>query len=122
MHASLHARVKLCAQRGLACFPDSIDTSISLIRPNLAEILACACKLIGCMHTSLCAWGEVCACSSDSIDTLISLIQPNLAEIWASAHKHIVDMQARLNAWVVLCTQIGLVCSPDSIDTLFSLI
>ena len=93
MHTSFRAPVILFAQRGLAFSPDSIDTLISLIQPKLAEIWACACKHIGCMHASLCAQGEVYAqngqdCSPDSIDTLISLIHYNLAEIWAYAHKH----------------------------------
>ena len=34
--------VKLCTVKGLACFPVSIDTLISLFWPNLAEIWACA--------------------------------------------------------------------------------
>ena len=50
MHASLHAWVDLCAQKDPACYPDSIDTLISLIRSNLAEIWACACK---CKYPSL---------------------------------------------------------------------
>ena len=58
MHASLHAWIKLCAWRGPACSSDSIDTLISLIRPNLAEIWACARNHIGCMHARLCAWSE----------------------------------------------------------------
>ena len=94
MHASLHARVDLCAQKDLACYPDSIDTLIFLIRYNLAEILACAPEHIGCMHTSLSAWVDLCsqkdtACYLDSIDTLISLIRSNLAEIWACARINI---------------------------------
>ena len=36
---SLSAWVTICAQAGLAC-SDSIDTLISLIQPNLAEIWA----------------------------------------------------------------------------------
>jgi len=79
MHASLHAQVDLCAQKYPACYPDSIDTLISLIRSNLAEIWASACKHIGCMHASLRAQVDLCAqkdlaCYPDSIDTLISLI------------------------------------------------
>ena len=79
MHASLPARVLLCAQKDPACYPDSIDTLIFLIRYNLAEIWACACEHIGCMHASLCAWVDLCAqeslaCFPDSGDTLISLI------------------------------------------------
>ena len=61
MRASLHAQVDLCAQNDLACYPDSIDTLISLIRSNLAEILACARKHIGCMHASLHAQVDLCA-------------------------------------------------------------
>ena len=61
MHASLRAWVDLCAQKHPVCYPDSIDTLISLIRSNLAEIWACACKHIGGMHASLIAGGEVCA-------------------------------------------------------------
>ena len=38
MHTNLRAQFKLCAETGLACSPDSIDTLISLIRTNLAEI------------------------------------------------------------------------------------
>ena len=79
MRASLRARVDLCAQKDLACYPDSIDTLISLIQSNLAEIWACAHKHIGCMHAGLRAWVDLCAqkdpaCYPDSIDTLISLI------------------------------------------------
>ena len=33
---------ELCAQIGPACYPDSIDTLISLIPLNLAELLSCA--------------------------------------------------------------------------------
>ena len=44
--ASLCAQVKLWAKRGPAYSPDSIDTLISLIRPNVAEIWACAIKYI----------------------------------------------------------------------------
>ena len=78
----------MCAQRVLALSPDSIDTLISLIRPNLTEILVCAHKHIGCMHAGLCAPGDLFAQKGpayypDSIDALISLIQPNSAEIWA---------------------------------------
>ena len=74
MHATLHALVKLCADPSPACSPDSIDALISLIGPNLDEIMACACKHIGYMHTSLPAQGEVCtrkgqACPPESIDT-----------------------------------------------------
>ena len=79
MRASLHARVDLCAQKDPACYPDSIDTLISLIPSNLAEICACACKHIGCIQASLHARCDLCAqkglaCYPDSIDTLISLI------------------------------------------------
>merc|ERR1711954_531413 len=79
MHASLRAQVDLCVQKDPACYPDSIDTLISLIRSNLAEIWAFARKHIGCMHASLHAWDDLCAlkdleCYPDSIDTLISLI------------------------------------------------
>ena len=82
------AWVMLCAHICLACFPDSIDTLISLIWPNFTEIWACAHKHKVCMHASLHAWVILSAqtdpmCSPDSIDTLISLIQHNLAEIWA---------------------------------------
>ena len=35
---NMHAQVKLCAERGPAQSPDSIDTLISLINSNLAEI------------------------------------------------------------------------------------
>ena len=119
--------IKLCAQRGLACSPYSIDTLISLIQPNLAEIWACACKHIGCMHTSLRALVDLCAqkdpaCYPDSIDTLISLIQSNLADIWACACKHIVCMHTSLGAQVKLCAQRGRACPLDSIDILISLI
>ena len=44
VHTSLFAWVALYAQRGQACSPDSMDSLISLIWPNLAEILACAFK------------------------------------------------------------------------------
>ena len=127
MHASLHARVDLGAQKDPACYPDSLDSLISLIRSNLAEIWACARKHIGCIHASL--HGQVDlytqnnpACYPDSIDTLISLIQPNLAEISAQAHKHIVCMHANLCARVKFCARRGQACSPDSIDILISLI
>merc|ERR1712081_163062 len=84
----------ICAQKDPACYPDSIDSLISLIQSNWAEIWACARRKIGCMHASLHARVDLCAqkdpsCYPDSIDTLISLIQFNLAEIWACAHKHI---------------------------------
>ena len=42
VHTSLFAWVTLYAQRGQAYSPDSMDSLISLIWPNLAEILACA--------------------------------------------------------------------------------
>ena len=79
MYASLRAWVVSCAQKDPACYPDSIDTFISLIQSNLAEIWACAHKHIGYMHASLRAWVDLCAqkdlaCYPDSIDTLISLI------------------------------------------------
>ena len=94
MNARLCAWVTLWAHTGPVCSPDSIDTLISLILPNLADIWACAHKHIGCMHATLRARGEVCAqkgwaCFPDSLDTLISLIHSNLAEIWAHACKHI---------------------------------
>ena len=77
MHASLHAQVDLCAQKDLACYPDSIDTLISLIQSNLADIWACAHKHIGCMYARLNARVELCAqkdpaCYPDSIDTFNS--------------------------------------------------
>ena len=85
MHATLCAQLKLCAHTGPVCSPDSIDTFISLIRPNMAEIWACACKNKVCMHASLRIMVKICAhtgpvYSPDSVDTLISLIQTNLAE------------------------------------------
>ena len=88
MHASLNACIVLYTQIGVVYFPDSIETFIYLIQPNLAEIWAKACKHIACMHASLLAQVKLCAqrgvaFSSDSIYTLMSLIQPNLAEIWA---------------------------------------
>ena len=118
MHASLDGQVKLCALTCQACSPDSKDTFISLIWPNLAEIWACAHKHIVCMQKSLHAWFVKCTqiglvCSPDSIDTLLSLIRPNLAEIWALAHKHIVCMHASLRAWVKICTQRGPACSKN---------
>ena len=124
---SVHAQVVLCAQKGLVCSPDSIDTLISWIPSKLAEIWACAQKHIGCMHATLHAWGEVCAQRGlawppDSIYTLISLIHSNLAEIWACARKHIVWMNACLHAQVILCAQRGRAWSLDSIDTVISLI
>ena len=42
-HVSCHpmcAWGELCAQKGLTCYPDSIDTLISLMKPDLAEIWA----------------------------------------------------------------------------------
>ena len=103
IHASLCALVKLCAQRSPACSLDSIDTLISLIWPNLAEIWASAQKYIGCMHTRLHAGVKLCAqrglaFSPGSIDILISLIWPNLAEIWAQAPKQIACMHTSLHA------------------------
>ena len=79
MHASLHAQGDLCAQKGPACYPDSKDTLISLIQPNLADIWAYACKHIAFMQASLHALVKFCAqrgtaYSPESIDTLISLI------------------------------------------------
>ena len=78
MHTSLLARIVSCAQKDPAYYPDSIDTLISLIQPNLAEVWACACKHIGFMHASLRARVDLCAQKDpeyypDSIDTLISL-------------------------------------------------
>merc|ERR1711954_146696 len=52
---------ELGAQKGLACYPDSVDTLISLMQPNLAEIWACECKHIACMHVSLHDWVKFCA-------------------------------------------------------------
>ena len=105
MHNSLCARVDLCTQKDPACYPDSIDTLISLVQSNLAELCAFARKHIGGMHTSLHAWVDLCAlkdlaCHPDSIDTLISLIRSNLTEIWAYARKHIGCMHNSLCAWV----------------------
>merc|ERR1711954_556700 len=96
--ARLGARVVLCAQKDLACYPDSIDTLISLIRSYLADIWACARKHIGCMHASLHARVVLCAqkdlaCYPDSIDILIYLIRSDLAEIWAFARKNTGCMQ-----------------------------
>ena len=123
MHASLHTWVDLCAQKDTACYHDSIDTLISLIPSNLAEICAFAHKHIGCMRASLRAQVDLCAqkdlaCYPDSIDTLISLIWSNLAEIWACACKHIGCMHANLRACIDLCPQKDPACYPDSIDTL----
>ena len=78
MHASLCARVTLCTQIGPVCSPDSIDTLIFLIQPNLSEIWVKARKHIVCMHISLRAWVKLgfqigLACSPESIDILISL-------------------------------------------------
>ena len=77
MHTRLRAWVVLCTQIGLVCSPDSIDTFIFLIQPNLAEIWDQACKHIACMHASLLAQVKLFAqrgpaFSSDSIYTLIS--------------------------------------------------
>ena len=79
MHASLCALVKLCAQRSPACSPDSIDTLISLIQLNLADVWALAHKNIACKHANLSDQVKLCAyrgpaCPPDSIDILISLI------------------------------------------------
>ena len=79
MHASLCALVTLCAQTGLASSPESIDTFIYLIRPNLTKIWSPAYKNIAIMHASLHAqvelWAQTgLACYPYSIDTLISLI------------------------------------------------
>ena len=119
MHANLHDRVDLCAQKDPACSPDSIDNLISLIRPNLAEIWACARKHLGCLHTSLHARCDLCAQRGpayypDSIDTFISLIRPNLAEIWACKRMHLGWMHASLSA--------GVIYLPDSIEISISLI
>ena len=82
MHASLCPRVYLCAQKDPACYLDSIDNLIHLIRSDLAEIWVCARKHIGCMPASLCAWVDLYAQKDpasypDSIDTfyLSDLIQ-----------------------------------------------
>ena len=77
MHASLRAQVDLCVQKDPACYPDSIDTLISLIQSNLAEIWACARKHIVCMYAGLHAPVVSCAqkdpaCYPDSIYTFIS--------------------------------------------------
>ena len=61
MHASLCAWGALCAQKDPAGYPDSIDTLISLIRSNYAEIWACARKHRACMHASLRAQVILCA-------------------------------------------------------------
>ena len=61
MHSSLCTQVTLCAQIGPACSPDSIDTLIPLIQPNLAKIYACAHKHIVCMHASFHAMVTLCA-------------------------------------------------------------
>ena len=79
MYSNLCAQVTLCAQRGLACFPDSTDTLISLIHSSLAEICACARKHKARMQESLRVHVKLCAqtgpaCFPDSEDTLISLI------------------------------------------------
>ena len=119
MHTRLRAWVVLCTQIGLVCSPDSIDTFIFLIQPNLAEIWAQARKHIACMHaskhivcmlTSLPAWGVLCTqiglvCYPYSIDTFIFQIQPNLAEIWAKACKHIAWMHTSLHARDEVCAQ-----------------
>ena len=105
--------------------PESIDTLIFLIRPNLAEIWACAHKDLGCMRASLHAQVKLCAqtgpaCFPDSIDNLIFLIRHDLAEILACAHKHIACMHTSFHNQVKLCAQTNPACSPDSIDTLIS--
>ena len=79
MYAILCAWGEMCNQKGLTHSPNSVDTLISLIGPNLDEILACACKHIGYMHASLRARVVLCAqkdlaCYPDLVDTLISLI------------------------------------------------
>ena len=79
MHADVWAWAELYVQKCLVCCPDSINTLIFLIQPNLAEIWDQACKHIACMHASLLAQVKLCAqrgpaFSSDSIYTLISLI------------------------------------------------
>ena len=86
MHAHLCAWAELCVQKCPVCSPDSIDTLIFLIQPNLFEIWSNTRKHIVCIHASLHALVLLCAqrglaCSPDAIDTLIFLIQPNLAEI-----------------------------------------
>ena len=53
MRTSLCASIELFAQTSLACSPDSEDTLISLIQPNLTEIWACAHQKIVCMHASM---------------------------------------------------------------------
>ena len=86
MHAHLCAWAELCVQKCPVCSPDSIDTLIFLIQPNLAEIWSYVPKHKVCMHASLHAWVLLCyqtgpACSPDSINNLFLMIQPNLAEI-----------------------------------------
>ena len=54
IHASLCAGDILCAKTGLACSPGSIDAMIFLIRPNLADIWACAHKLL-CLAQIMCS-------------------------------------------------------------------
>ena len=95
---------------------DSIDAFLSLIWPNLAEILVCACSCV-----KLCTVKGL-ACFPVSIDTLIILFWPNLAEIMACACNDIGCIHANVCAQVTLCAQRGLACSPDSVDTLITLI
>ena len=107
MHASLCAWVMLCAQICSACFLDSIDTLISLIWPNLADIWSHACKHIGYMHAILLAWVVLCAqtglvCFPYSIDTLIFLFLPNFA------CKHKACMHASLLANVKFVLRNGM--------------
>ena len=60
MLAHYFASVMLCAQICPVCFPNSIDTLISLIQPNLAELWSRAYKHIQCMIAGLRAPSEVC--------------------------------------------------------------
>ena len=50
----------ICAQTTPACSPDSTDTIISQIQPNMAIIWAHVHKKIACLHASLCTLVMLC--------------------------------------------------------------
>ena len=68
MQVGLCAMGDLCAKKGPAFSPDSIDTLTSLIQPNLAEIWACVvCMQAHSMHACKLVYLGKIVCSERSI-------------------------------------------------------